>query len=160
MKQSIRIVGSILLAAALSSPAWAKHHGGGGGGESQAGGLPGLEDRVEADEALITALQSQNNWAVINELAGVASVARSSSSPGPVTATQLGVGLAEVEFGKDVSGCAYEATVGGVGTTAPVQGQIQVFSDPTHVDGVDVQTFNAAGTAPQDNSFHLTVTCP
>src|SRR5258708_4310185 len=76
MKRSISIIGSILLAAALTSPAWAhpgngkgKGNGGGGGagagaggggdGESQAGGLPGLEDRVEADEALITTLQTQ-----------------------------------------------------------------------------------------------------
>ena len=68
MKQGIRIVGSILLATALASPAWAGNghgkgnNGGGGnsgGGESQAGGLPGLEDRVEADEALIATLQSQ-----------------------------------------------------------------------------------------------------
>jgi hypothetical protein len=59
MKRSISIIGSILLAAALTSPAWAhpgKGKGGGsgsgsGGGESQAGGLPALEDRVEADEA-------------------------------------------------------------------------------------------------------------
>ena len=60
MKRSISIIGSILLAAALTSPAaWAKPGngkgngggGGGGGGESQAGGLPALEDRVEADEA-------------------------------------------------------------------------------------------------------------
>jgi hypothetical protein len=73
MKRSISIIGSILLAAALTSPAWA-HPGkgkgggqsGGGGsggssdpGESQAGGLPGLEDRVEADEALIATLQTQ-----------------------------------------------------------------------------------------------------
>ena len=38
----------------MSSPAFAghKHGGGGGGGESQAGGLPALEDRVEADEAI------------------------------------------------------------------------------------------------------------
>ena len=71
MKRSISIIGSILLAAALTSPAWAhpgKGKGGGqsgggsggsGGGESQAGGLPGLEDRVEADEALIATLQTQ-----------------------------------------------------------------------------------------------------
>jgi len=74
MKRSISIIGSILLAAALVSPAWAhpgKGKGGGqsgggsggsggsGGGESQAGGLPGLEDRVEADEALIATLQTQ-----------------------------------------------------------------------------------------------------
>ena len=71
MKRSISIIGSILLAAALTSPAWAhpgkgngKGNGGGvdggsGGGESQAGGLPALEDRVEADEALIATLQTQ-----------------------------------------------------------------------------------------------------
>jgi hypothetical protein len=74
MKRSISIIGSILLAAALTSPAWAHPgngkgggQGGGGsggsggssGGESQAGGLPGLEDRVEADEALIATLQTQ-----------------------------------------------------------------------------------------------------
>src|SRR5215469_8844436 len=102
MRRSFRIIGCVLLALALSSPAWAGH-GKGGGGESQAGGLPGLEDRVEGDEALITtlqgqvaALQGQNNWAVVNEVAGVASVVRSSSVPGPVSATQLGVGLVDV----------------------------------------------------------------
>ena len=74
MKRSISIIGSILLAAALTSTAWA-HPGkgkgggqsgsggsgasGGSGGESQAGGLPALEDRVEADEALIATLQTQ-----------------------------------------------------------------------------------------------------
>ncbi len=70
MKRSISIIGSILLAAALTSPAWA-HPGkgkgggqsgggsGGSGGESQAGGLPGLEDRVEFDEGLIATLQTQ-----------------------------------------------------------------------------------------------------
>src|ERR1700691_737836 len=63
MKRSISIIGSILLAAALTSPAaWAKPgngNSGGKGGESQAGGLPALEDRVEADEALIATLQTQ-----------------------------------------------------------------------------------------------------
>jgi hypothetical protein len=68
MKRSISIIGSILLAAALCSPALAKPGkgkgggsggSGGGGGESQAGGLPALEDRVEADEALIATLQTQ-----------------------------------------------------------------------------------------------------
>jgi hypothetical protein len=70
MKRSIGIIGSILLATALSSPAWAHGHG---GGESQAGGLPALEDRVDAQDVLIatlqgqvTALQGQNNWAVVS----------------------------------------------------------------------------------------------
>jgi hypothetical protein len=64
MKNGFRILGGALLAVALSSPALAGHghgkgKGGGGGGESQAGGLPALEDRVEADEALIATLQGQ-----------------------------------------------------------------------------------------------------
>src|SRR5258705_8133556 len=72
MKQSIRMIGGILLAITLSSPAWAGHGHGKGGpsgpsgpsgpgdpGESQAGGLPALEDRVEAGEALIATLQNQ-----------------------------------------------------------------------------------------------------
>jgi hypothetical protein len=42
--------GGILLAAALSSPAWAGHGHGKGGGESMAGGLPALEDRVDAQD--------------------------------------------------------------------------------------------------------------
>jgi uncharacterized coiled-coil protein SlyX len=57
MRQGIRILGTILLAAAVSSPAWAKK--GGGGQESQAGGLPGLEDRVEADEVTIAMLVTE-----------------------------------------------------------------------------------------------------
>src|ERR1700722_13301477 len=121
MKRSISILGGILLALALMSPAWAhpgKGKGGGGGGggptgptgpggggEPQAGGLPGLEDRVEADEALIATLQTQvatlmsevtalqgavstlqtevadllgqNNWAVVN---ADGTIARASSA--------------------------------------------------------------------------------
>ncbi len=43
MKQGIKILGGVLLAAALSSPAWAKHgKGGGGGGASMAGGASRL----------------------------------------------------------------------------------------------------------------------
>lgn len=76
MKRSIRIISCILLSAALASPAWAGHGHGKGGPpgpsgptgasgpddpESQAGGLPALEDRVEADEALIATLQTQVN---------------------------------------------------------------------------------------------------
>jgi hypothetical protein len=186
MKQSVRVIGGILLAVAVCSPAWAKKGGGGGGGGggSQAGGLPALAARVKADEVLIAALQSavntlqgevtavstlqsdvtdlqgQNNWAVVNEVAGVATLVRSSSVPGPVTATETGVGLAVVDFGKDVSGCDYEATIGGVGTTAPTQGQISVFSDASSVNAVDVQTFDTTGLTPTDSPFHLAVICP
>jgi hypothetical protein len=61
MRQGIRILGTILLAIAVSSPAWAKSNKGGGTDEkeSQAGGLPALEDRVETDEATIATLVSE-----------------------------------------------------------------------------------------------------
>lgn len=78
MKRLIALFTGTPFAFALAGPAFAGHGNGGGGGgnggggESQRGGLPGLEDRVEQDEALIAALQSkvadlqgQNNWAVV-----------------------------------------------------------------------------------------------
>src|SRR6266852_275031 len=101
MKQGIKIVGGILLAAALSSPAWAKHGKPSGPPESMAGGLPALEDRVEADEVLITALQGQNNWAVVDVTCTVAR-----SNTGAVTSSLVSPGVCEVFFAKDVSTCA------------------------------------------------------
>ncbi len=136
MKRSISIIGSILLAAALTSPAaWAKpgngkgNSGGSNGGESQAGGLPALEDRVEADEALIATLQTQvatlmsevtalqgavstlntevadlegqNNFALGDETLTTCTLVSSHSVPGPVTATFVSVGVCEVDFNKE-----------------------------------------------------------
>jgi hypothetical protein len=156
----MKIMGGILLAAALSSPAWAGHGHGKGDGESQKGGLPALEDRVEADEALITALQGQNNWAVVN---AAGTVVRSSSVPGPVTVEHTAAtGIYEVNFGKDVSACAYEATVGDTASAVPAQGQISVSGDVNadSTGDVYVQTFGTDGVTPADSPFHLTVTCP
>ena len=124
MKKSVALIASILLAASFSSPVLAGHGkgkggGGGGGGENQGGGLPALEDRVEADEALIATLQGlvttlqgqvadlqgQNNWAVV---ASDGTLVRSQSSAGVVSvdAHTPGTGLYEVLFNKDISGCA------------------------------------------------------
>jgi hypothetical protein len=192
MRQGIRILGTILLAVAVSSPAWAKK--GGGGQESQAGGLPGLEDRVEADEALIatlqaqvatlqgqvlalqtavttlqsdvaalklavTDLQGQNNWAVVNS---DGTINRASSVNVTVTDAHVALsGIYEIDFGKDVSKCAYQATLGGTGTAPVPAGTITVTGD-TDADSpndVTVSTFNTAGVAT-DGSFHLLVTCP
>jgi len=38
-------------------------------------------------------------------------------------------GIYEVNFNKDVSGCAYEATVGDTASAVPTQGQISVSGD-------------------------------
>jgi hypothetical protein len=164
MKQSISILGGILLAAALSSPAVAGpvHKG-----ESQKGGLPALEDRVEADEALITTLQSevatlrgQNNWAVV-KADGTVERSKGVAVLAPVEHTALS-GRYEVTFAKDVSGCAYEATIGDTGTAVPVQGQINVSGDTdgAQPNDVFVQTFDKTGTTLTDSPFHLYVSCP
>ena len=153
MKQGIKIIGGVLLAAALSSPAWAKHNKPGGPPESMAGGLPALEDRVDA-------LQGQNNWAVV---AADGTLVRSSSVPGPVTVEHTATtGIYEVNFGKDVSGCAYEATIGDTASAVPAQGQISVSGDVNadSTGDVYVQTFDKTGVTPTDSPFHLTVTCP
>jgi len=199
MKRSISIIGSILLAAALTSPAWA-HPGkgkgggqsgggsggsGGSGGESQAGGLPGLEDRVEADEALITTLQmqvstlmgdvtllqgqvatlntevgdleGQNNFAVVNETTTTCTLVSSSSSAGPVSTTFITNGICAVTFGKDVSLCSAVATIRGLsGFTINVVPAMTVISGDT----VEVTTTSNATETAAAADFNLTVTCP
>ncbi|MBF6558953.1 MAG: hypothetical protein IVW56_01590 [Candidatus Binataceae bacterium] len=163
MKKWISITSGLLLAAAFCTPAMAKGKGGGKGvgdeKESQAGGLPGLEDRVEADEALILELQGQNNFAVVNS---AGTVVRFNSNAGPVTATHLATGQYEVNFSKDVSGCAYQATIGDSANAVPLQGQISVSGDvdTDNTGDVYVQTFDNTGAVATDMPFHLTVTCP
>ena len=180
MKRSVIVVFSILFAAALVSPALAKPGkgkgnggGGGGGGEPQSGGLPALEDRVDADEALIATLQTQvstlmsevtalqgavgvlqgqNNFAVVSPACAVVS---SSSNAGPVTSTPVATGECEVTFSEDVSACAAQATL------INSFGEITVAS-ATKVsvgDSFDVFTDVPAGT-PAAAGFNLTVTCP
>jgi hypothetical protein len=200
MKRSISIIGSILLAVALTSPAWAHpgkgkgggQSGGGSGptaggddpGESQAGGLPALEDRVEADEALIATLQTQvatlmsevtvlqgavstlqgqvatlqgqNNFAVVGETAATCTIVASNSSAGPVTATFISNGVCQVTYSKDVALCSSVASIVG---TPP--GEISVTPSTKTVtgDSVTVSTFIPAGT-PSFSGFNLTTTCP
>ncbi|MGO9452805.1 MAG: hypothetical protein ACLQDV_17480 [Candidatus Binataceae bacterium] len=140
--------------------------GNGGGGESQGGGLPSLEDRIEQDEALIAALQTkaadlqgQNNWAVV---AFDGTLVRSQTSAGKVTAERIGAGQYVVTFASDVSGCAYEATIGDTDHAVPTQGQISVSgdTDSDNPGDVFVQTFDKTGATPIDSPFYLCVSCP
>jgi hypothetical protein len=152
------LLGSVVIALAVGSPAFAGHGKGkgGGGGESMKGGLPALEDRVDADEAAIAALQGQNNWAVVDGATG----ALARFSPSVTGATHTGTGAYEVDFNKDVSGCAYVATLGDTGTTPPASGEINVAGATITPNGVIVQTFDKTGLTLTDASFHLLVSCP
>ena len=160
--------------------AQAKPKKGGGDHESQAGGLPALEDRLELSEAAIleieadlgelqaqiTALQGQNNFACVaaDGTLGIHSASVTGSD-------NFATGEYEVEFSKDVHLCAPVATIGTnltASTTIPI-GFISVAGDPTLADdsvgdgadsdGILVQTANTSGTLTS-LAFCLYVTCP
>ena len=143
MRNQKLMVASLALGLAVVGPftAWA----------SQAGGLPALAKKVKA-------LQGENNWAVVAGDTGT--VARQFSSAGPVTSAHTaGTGLYTVTFSKDISGCAFVATLGSISTNAPTIGMIGVTGDSGDPNSVVVQTTDSAGT-PADASFHLSVSCP
>jgi hypothetical protein len=72
----------------------------------------------------------------------------------------MGDGSYEVIFERDVTACAYTATLGTAefGDT-PLRGQIEVARRFMHADGVFVATSDDAGT-DHDGGFHLAVFCP
>ena len=86
-------------------------------------------------------------------------VARFSSNLGsaPTVDHTASSGVYEVNFGKDVSDCACEATIGDTGSSVPTQGQISVSGDvdSDSVNDVYVQTFDKAGVTATDMPFHL-----
>jgi hypothetical protein len=147
--------------------------------ESQKGGLPALEDRVEVDEGLIATLQTevatlQSEVATLqtqvatllgqSQFAVVASdgtLVRSSTGVAIDTHTASS-GAYELTFSKDVSGCAYVATLGDTASGAPVAGEVSVSGDhdaDSNPNDVFVQTSDSTGAAA-DASFHLYVNCP
>jgi hypothetical protein len=107
-------------------------------------------------------LLGQNNWAVVNADGTIARASSAAVVEGDAHVAASGV--YEINFGKDVSKCAYQATIGGTGATPPpipTAGSITVSGD---TDGdspndVFVRTFST-GANPTDFPFHLTVTCP
>jgi hypothetical protein len=76
---------------------------------------------------------------------------------GANVSSRLNVGVYEVRFNRDVTGCAYVATIGLPGQGNPPPGEISVASSP-NPNGVRVDTANNAG-APADRPFHLAVHC-
>lgn len=69
-----------------------------------------------------------------------------------------GSGQYQVDFDRDIRGCAYNATIGDPGTGGPGTGQIAVGQLATNANTVRIVTRNNAGD-PADRSFHLTVNC-
>jgi len=76
---------------------------------------------------------------------------------GATSAQKNSTGLYQVVFNQDVTGCSYQATLGGP-TTTLFQGQVTASQLPAVNGGVRVLTQNSAGT-PADASFFVAVFC-
>lgn len=72
--------------------------------------------------------------------------------------TTIGGGY-EVIFNRDVTACAYVATVGNVGGGTPAARFPAVASRDAQANGVYVRMWDAAGALQQDSAFHLVVSC-
>jgi len=116
-----------------------------------------LQDSAATIGQAVLKLQGQNNWAVVDSSANV--VRHSGISN--VTAAKMGTGTYEVTFAnKDVTGCAYTATIGDVGSASAAPGFITVSGGVLkNLTDVQVQTFDKTGVAA-DSAFHLYVSCP
>jgi hypothetical protein len=115
---------------------------------------------LKSVEAQVVTLQTElatlhpDDFAVVS---GTGDLNRGSSSA--VSASNVVTGGYEVTFNKDVSACAYIATIGDVGTNQPNPGQIAVYSVADDADSVGVKTYDSTGTAA-NSPFHLSLSCP
>jgi hypothetical protein len=96
-------------------------------------------------------------WAVINADGTEARTFPSAATA--VTSAHLGTGGYQVLWtGKNLTGCAYQATIGNAATGTSADGFIQVDARAGQPSGVFIQTRDTAG-AVADRPFHLAVTC-
>lgn len=120
----------------------------------------GSLEAADLSAAARTALESAN--AVSFDTASTAAGAAAGGNAKGIVHTALGTYT--VDFGQDVSGCRYSATIGGVktGTTIeqPAPGALAATASPSTTDATEVvvKTFDAGGTA-LDTAFHLLLTC-
>jgi hypothetical protein len=88
-----------------------------------------------------------------------------SRGKGATAAAKLATpGFYTVTFDRDVSACAYQATVAATDTTTTPVGQVSAWSTPSQANTVTVRTAQDDGTSgvPEDVNtlpFHLTVVC-
>ncbi|MGE5764303.1 MAG: hypothetical protein ACM3ZF_10630 [Mycobacterium leprae] len=75
-----------------------------------------------------------------------------------MSSLRLGVGFYQVIFNRNVSNCAYVATIGDQANGQQPPGEITVATRAGNNNGVFVSTHNSAGGAA-DLDFHLVVIC-
>jgi hypothetical protein len=110
-------------------------------------------DRVDDLNADDIVAKAKALWAVVSD---TGSITRQS---GATTASHLAPGEYEVVFGRDVSACAYQATLGSGDATEPPAGEIGASERAGNANAVSVVTRSSDGTTKADRPFHLTVNC-
>jgi hypothetical protein len=114
-----------------------------------------VDSRVVKDKSIVTAdlaPKARAAWAHVN---GDGTLARSS---GGVTSASLGVdGQYSVNFGRDVSNCAYVATIDY--SDSANEGEVSVSPRDGTVNAVFVQTFPFSPAMDADLPFYLAVFC-
>jgi hypothetical protein len=108
-------------------------------------------DDLNADE-IVAKARASTLWAVVN---GAGALTRQS---GATASSHLALGEYEVAFGRDVTACAYAATLGSGDTTEAPAGEIGASQRAGNANAVSVVTRDSAGVKA-DAPFHLTVNC-
>ena len=122
--------------------------------------LSGVEAQVVTLQAQVATLQTTlnalhpNDFAVVNS---AGALVRGSSSA--VSASLIDPGQYQVNFNKNVSGCAYVATIGDTDSGNATPGEVWVATRAGNDDAVFVVTTNSSGE-DSERPFHLSVLCP
>jgi hypothetical protein len=109
-------------------------------------------DRVDDLNADDIVARAKALWAVVNAGGGL------TRNSGATASGHVAAGEYEVAFGRDVSGCAYAATIGSGDATEAPSGEISASQRAGNANAVSVVTRDSAGTKA-DRPFHLTVNC-
>lgn len=114
------------------------------------------DNSVDSDEVLDFGLSNEDVGVLFAQVNGDGTLA--SSSSGGVTSGRFIAGQYQVDFGRNVSGCAFVASIGAAGVGGSNGGEIDVTDRSGNVEAVFVRTHNSAGTAT-DEPFQLVVVC-
>jgi len=114
-----------------------------------------VKTRKIADDAVTNGKlgsKSKSRWVVATNAGDIV------RSKGVVSSTMIDPAVYQVTFDRDVSECAWSATVARNVAAAPEPGEIGVRPPDTDPNSVIVHMFDSAG-APAMNRFHLIVVC-
>ena len=113
------------------------------------------DNSVDSDEVLDFGLSNQDIGVLFAQVNSDGTLANSS---GGVTTSRLVLGSYEVDFGRNISSCAFVATQGEAGLGSAGGAIIGVTDRVSNLEAVFVSTKDAAGTL-FDTAFQLIVVC-